>query len=104
MKPNEISAFEVECDHVPYSAPQEAERAPLPRDGHIPRNAAATLAIVNADQCARRGLCAMHAVAEADDTGRGIQNIDWTIRCSCPESVSVGESAPSSAGDRHRGM
>jgi hypothetical protein len=43
----------------------------------------------------------MHAVAEADDAGRGIQNIDWTIRCGRPESVSIAESAPSSAADRH---
>jgi hypothetical protein len=46
----------------------------------------------------------MQAVAEADDAGRRVQNIDWTIRCGCPEAVSIGESAPSSASDRHCGM
>jgi hypothetical protein len=58
--------------------------APFPRDGHIACSAAATLAIVNPDECASRGLRAMQAVAEADDAGRGVQNIDWTIRCSRP--------------------
>jgi hypothetical protein len=43
----------------------------------------------------------MHAIAEADDAGCGIQNIDWTIRGSFPESVRVAESAPSLAADRH---
>ena len=99
-----LIAFQTAGDHRLGERERARRPAPLPRDGHIPRSAAATLAIVNADECAHRGLCAMHAVAEADDTGRGIQNIDWTIRCSRPESVSIGESAPSSAGDRHRGM
>jgi hypothetical protein len=45
----------------------------------------------------------MHAVAEADDTGRGVQNIDGTFGCGHPEGVSIGESAPSSAADRHCG-
>ena len=75
--------------------------APLPRDGHIACTAAATLAIVNTDKRARRRPRAMQTVAEADDAGRGVQNIDWTIRCSRPEGVSIGESAPSSAVDRH---
>jgi hypothetical protein len=45
----------------------------------------------------------MHAVAEADDTGRGVQNIDGTIGCGRPERVSIGESTPPSAADRHCG-
>ena len=56
---------------------------------------------MNADECARRGLRAMQAVAEADHAGRGVQNIDFTIRCCRPEGISIGESAPSSAVDRH---
>jgi hypothetical protein len=45
----------------------------------------------------------MHAVAEADDTGRGVENIDWTIRFGRPKRVNIGKSAPSSAADRHCG-
>jgi hypothetical protein len=45
----------------------------------------------------------MHAVTEADDTGRGVQNIDWTIRFGRTQGVSIGESAPPSAADRHCG-
>jgi hypothetical protein len=74
----------------------------LPTDGHIACSAAA-LAIVHADECARRGLRAVEAVAEADDAGRGVQNIDGTIRCGCPKRVSIRESSPSSAAHRHSG-
>jgi hypothetical protein len=74
----------------------------LPTDGHIACSAAA-LAIVDADECTRRGLRAVEAVAEADDAGRGVQNIDGTIRCGCPECVSIRKSMPSPAADRHCG-
>jgi hypothetical protein len=45
----------------------------------------------------------MHAVAETNDIGRGVQNIDRTIRCGRPEGFNIGESAPPSAADRHCG-
>ena len=45
----------------------------------------------------------MHAVAEADDTGGRIQNVNKTIGCGVPERVSIGEPVPSSAADRYGG-
>lgn len=106
-RPNAVTGIRlIACQTAGDHRLGERERAwrpaPLPRDGYITCSAAA-LAIVNADECARRGLRAMQAIAEADDAGRGVQNIDWAIRCGRPEGVSIGESAPSSAVDRHCG-
>jgi hypothetical protein len=71
-----LIAFQTAGDHRLGERERARRPAPLPRDGHIACSAAATLAIVKADECARRGLRAMQAVAEADDAGRGVQNID----------------------------
>jgi hypothetical protein len=71
-----LIAFQTAGDHRLGERERAWRPAPFPGDGHIASSAAATLAIVNADECARRGLRAMQAVAEADDAGRRVQNID----------------------------
>jgi hypothetical protein len=98
-----LIACQTAWDHRVGERERAWRPAAFPRDGHIACSAAATLTIVNADEYARRGLRAMQAIAEADGASRGVQNIDWTIRCGRPEGVSIGESAPSSAADRHCG-